>query len=383
PDTRLFVGGNNRVPQAIFGTPEIRQMYLRRVRTLMDELLKPPDTPAEELHYEPRIDELAGRIAPDAALDAAKWNSHAWGNGSTSSCCPQSLWEAVDELKKVYLPERRIQLYYGLAPGANELPDAPPDRAMVFFGEIEASPASGDQDEEYIQLLNTMSVAVDISGWALRTGLETPEPIFTFRGGTVIPAGSALYLAASRPAFRARQSSPTGGQALFVVGDYASRLSARGETLELTSPEGVRIALANTPALPSNTQLSLRVTELMYNPPALPGDTFPEQEYEYVELKSIGDEELKLVGVHFNVGIAFDFTGSNVVTLGAGEHVLLVRNVAAFTERYGDGLAIAGEYTGYLDNGGESLRLEDAQNESILDFTYNDAWYPGTDGEGA
>ncbi|MCP4592493.1 MAG: hypothetical protein GY842_17300, partial [bacterium] len=46
-------------------------------------------------------------------------------------------------------------------------------------------------------------------------------------------------------------------------------------------------------------------------------------------------------------------------------------------------LAIAGEYTGYLDNGGESLRLEDAQNESILDFTYNDAWYPGTDGEGA
>jgi len=382
PDTRLFVGNNNRVPQAIFGTPEIRQMYLRRVRTLMDELLKPPNTPAEELHYEPRIDELAGQIAPDAALDAAKWNSHAWGNGSTSPCCPQSLWEAVDELKNVYLPERRIQLYYGLAPGANELPDAPPDRISIFFGEIEVNPASGNQDQEYIQLVNTMGVAVDISGWTLSAGVETPDPIFTFRGGTVMPAESILYVAANRPAFRARQSFPTGGQALFVVGNYNGRLSARGETLELTSPEGIRIAIAKTPAAPSDAQSSLRVTELMYNPPALPGDTFAGQEYEYVELRNTGQTDLSLVGVHFTAGIAFDFTRGNVTTVGPGEYVLAVRNLAAFTERYGDEVPVAGEYTGYLDNGGETLRLEDAQNESILDFAYNDAWYAATDGLG-
>ena len=89
PDTPLFIGSNNRLPDAIFGTPEMRQMYLRRVRTLMDELLKPPGTPPEALHYEPRIDELAAQIAPDAALDAAKWNSHAWGNGSTAPNYPQ------------------------------------------------------------------------------------------------------------------------------------------------------------------------------------------------------------------------------------------------------------------------------------------------------
>ncbi len=81
--TPLFSGNNNSMPRAIYNTPEMRQMYLRRLRTLMDELLKPPGTPADELHYEPRIDELAALIAPDAALDAAKWNSHAWGNGST------------------------------------------------------------------------------------------------------------------------------------------------------------------------------------------------------------------------------------------------------------------------------------------------------------
>jgi len=241
PDTRLFIGSNNRVPQAIFGTPEMRQMYLRRVRTLMDELLKPPDTPQEELHYEPRIDELASRIAPDAALDAAKWNSHAWGNGSTSPCCPQSLSEAVEEMKSFYLPERRIQLYYGLASGAYEIPDAQPPRTIIFFGDIEANPANGNQDEEYIQLRNTNTSAVDISGWTLSAGIDAPRAIFTFRGGTVIPANSTLYVAANRPAFRARRAFPTGGQALFVVGDYDGRLSARGETLELINRQGVSI----------------------------------------------------------------------------------------------------------------------------------------------
>ena len=65
-------------------------MYLRRVRTLMDDFLKAPDTPEDEQYFEPLIDMWASLIAPDAALDADKWKSHAWGNGSTSSCCRPS-----------------------------------------------------------------------------------------------------------------------------------------------------------------------------------------------------------------------------------------------------------------------------------------------------
>jgi hypothetical protein len=242
PDTPLFIGNNNRLPQAIFGTPEMRQMYLRRIRTLMDELLKPPGTPAAALHYEPLIDELAAAIAPDAALDAAKWGSHAWGNGSTAPCCPQSLPQAVAELKTFYLPERRKQLFNGLASGAREIPGSQPADTTILFGAVETNPASGNRDEQYVQLLNPNRFAVDISGWTLSAGKDTQAHLFTFRGGTVIPASGILYVAANRPAFRARRVFPTGGQALFVVGDFARRLSVQGETIELVNQQGVTVA---------------------------------------------------------------------------------------------------------------------------------------------
>jgi hypothetical protein len=270
-DTPLFVGGNNRLPFDIFDVPEMRQMYLRRVRTLMDELLKPgpiaaqpnpspsptprprnpePEAPilsaaADAQYYEPRIDELAAQIAPDAALDNAKWNSNAWGNGSTAPNYPQSYAEAVAELRDSYLPERRRQLFNRLASGTSELPDSQPAGTVVLFGAVEANPASGNQDEQYIQLLNPNPTAVDISGWTLSAGTNPKNPIFTFRGGTVIPDGGTLYVAASRPAFRIRRLSPTGSQALFVVGDYTGRLAPRGVALELTDRQGVTVASAS------------------------------------------------------------------------------------------------------------------------------------------
>ncbi|MBN2507567.1 MAG: lamin tail domain-containing protein, partial [Verrucomicrobia bacterium] len=68
--------------------------------------------------------------------------------------------------------------------------------------------------------------------------------------------------------------------------------------------------------------------------------------------------------------------------LAAGESILVVSSNAAFQTRYGTGPLVAGEFTGHLDNGGECLRLFGPQGEPILDFRYNDAWYPMTDGNG-
>ena len=181
-------------------------MHLRPIRTLMDDLLKAPGVSPANPHYEPRMDELAARIAPDAAMDAAKWNSRSWSQGSTSPCCHQSLLEAVAEMKYVYLPERHRQLYHGLASGGGEIPDAQPDAAIVEIGGIRTEPASGDPNEQFLQLHNPNGYAVDIPRWALRGSID-----LFFGGGTVIPAEGLLYVAADRVPFRGRSSFPNGG----------------------------------------------------------------------------------------------------------------------------------------------------------------------------
>lgn len=123
----------------------------------------------------------------------------------------------------------------------------------------------------------------------------------------------------------------------------------------------------------------LRITELMYNPAAGPDESIDNNEFEFIELKNIGDETLDLSGVSLTEGVRFDFAGSDVTTLGPGRFVLVVRNRQVFLSRYGPGLEglIAGEYEGRLANGGETVRLEDYWNGAIAEFTYsNGAGWP-------
>ncbi len=57
-------------------------------------------------------------------------------------------------------------------------------------------------------------------------------------------------------------------------------------------------------------------------------------------------------------------------------------NRLSFETRYGDSLAVAGQYEGKLSNGGERLRLELPNIKAgIQDFEYND-WYPASNGSG-
>jgi hypothetical protein len=61
--------GMNHLFDAIYKTPATRDMYLRRLRTLMDALLQPPGTPAGELQYERRLATLSAQLQNDAATN--------------------------------------------------------------------------------------------------------------------------------------------------------------------------------------------------------------------------------------------------------------------------------------------------------------------------
>ncbi len=76
------------------------------------------------------------------------------------------------------------------------------------------------------------------------------------------------------------------------------------------------------------------------------------------------------------------FQALSPMLLNPGESIVVVRNLTAFTSRYGTLIRVAGEYSGSLNNSGDHLTLFGPVGEPILDFTYDPTWYPITDGAG-
>jgi spore coat protein CotH len=401
PDVRNY--SFSRLQDAIISTPETREMYLRRLRTLMDEFLQAPGTPAGELYFEGRLAEYQAAMQQDADLDRLI-NGHAYDFDvpwDWNNLPPMSFSDGIQQLISDYLEQRRTHLYVTHsvdnpsydpnAPISKNLPAGIPHaqagNPTINFGAFEYSPASGNQDEEYIELHNPNGVAVDISGWRLTDGVE-----FTFAPGTVIPSEGTLFVSPNVNAFRARATGPSGGQRRFVQGGYRGHLSSFGETVTLLAGDDQVVDTLVYEGNPTELQQYLRVTEVNYHPH--PADTsrgeldVDENEFEFVELinTSIG-QTLDLTGVRFTQGVVFDFTGSSVTSLAPGQRAVVVKNQAAFESRYDAGINIAGQFDAgiSLSNGGGAVKLEDPTNGTILEFTYNDSepWPVRADGDGS
>ena len=365
---------DNRLYELFFEHPQFETMYLRRLRTVMDTLLRAPGTPPEQLPIEARIREMQDLLDPpgvaysDADRDYDNWPK--WGNQN-------AMRAESDRMISIHLPGRRQFLFNQNPVVRNQsIPTAQFAAPPVEVAFLDVTPVSGIQDQEFVALRNTAGYAVDVSGWELRDAVE-----FTFRPGTVIPSGGLLYVSPNPAAFRQRTVSPKASEGRFVTGPYRGALNAWGETVRLVTDAGIVIDTYAFTGVVSDAQRDLRITEIMYNPPA-DGDPLLAQSFEFLELRNIGATTLDLTGVRLTDGIAFDFTGSGVTSLAPGAYVVVVQDLAAFESRYGSGLPVAGVYSGLLSNGGETLRLDDARGEKILEFAYKDGWQPLTDGMG-
>jgi hypothetical protein len=380
-------GSYNRIYDVVIAVPELRQMLLRRMRTVLDRWVLQPGVAPEARLLESHIRHMTNLIWTEAFLDRASWGYSTW----TASNRP--LTNAVNELFNEFINLRRPHwngthcvTNTAKPVGINRtdnagIPVSQPVTAFIGLHSVEFSPSSGNQDQEFVCLTNTTGLGLEISGWKIEGAVN-----FTFAEGTVVPAFTAIYVSPNTKAFRARTTAPRGGQGLFVVGPYSGRLSARGESVRLVNHLGIQLQELAYAGSPSPSQQFLRVTEIMYNPSALAGNTNDAQEFEYLELRNISaTQSINLTGVRFINGIEFDFTTSGLDNqiLLPGRRVALVKNFAVFGARYGfNAPAVVGQYTGSLDNAGERLRLVDAAGEEILDFSYNNSWYPLTDGYG-
>lgn len=208
----------NRLTDAVLSEPEIRTMYYRRLRTMMDRQLVAG-------RYEARIDELHALIAADAEADKA-----AWGQYGTA----ETLDVAVARLRDEYLAVRRVHLFEThRVEGA--IPEAQSANPPVVITELMYNPLDDPdapdedaRDREFVELYNPSPVeAVDLSEWSVE-GIDITIP-----AGTVILPESYLLLVGNDVVFRA-----TYGGGHFVAGEFGGRLAGGGERIALLDRDG-------------------------------------------------------------------------------------------------------------------------------------------------
>ena len=96
---------------------------------------------------------------------------------------------------------------------------------VVSFNEVMYHPASTDASE-WIELVNPLTIDVDVSGWALAGGVSYVFPV-----GTLVPGRGYLVIASSPAAFASEGGPP-------ALGPWSGKLSNGGELLELRNNTG-------------------------------------------------------------------------------------------------------------------------------------------------
>lgn len=388
-DNLWIRNANNRLWTLIHDTPEYRLMILRRIRTLRENLLLSNSDAANGVDwYTDMINDLRDKIDPigiesDADLDYAKWGS--WGNNNR-------VRPAAERIVSEWLPDKRNYIFSSArTQGGVSIPSAQPAVPDLEISEVEFLPSSGIQGEEYLVIKNGENSAMDISEFTLSGAID-----YTFPAGTVVNSGNGnsasqyqgvIHLTKEAKAFRARTSGPTGDEYRYIQGGYSGQLSARGETIELRSPTGDLVDTFTYPGTPTPAQRGLRVSEINYHPTdptaaelaALPGVT--SEDFEFIELLNTGTIPVNLNNAQITEGIALTFPDGLI--LYQDQRLLVVKNPAAFAIRYpGLSTPIVGPYAGQLNNDGDTIRVIDGLGENVVVFTYNDSWYPSTDGNG-
>lgn len=189
----------NALLALVYQSPQLEELYLRRLRTLMDQFLLPPGQGEGESWLDQRMMQMVQAAAPAAALDYALWagaGGWSWGDASLD------MTQAVQQIRDLYLAPRRRFLYDLHAtdlPGAIGIPPAQPAAPRI---EIHRIITSGEA--AFIDLLNLESTPIDLSGWHLQGAAALALP-----SGFIIPAsGTVSLLSAARPPADDSSSSP-------------------------------------------------------------------------------------------------------------------------------------------------------------------------------
>ena len=376
---------DNEYYDTILEIPDLEEMVWRRVRTLLDGPIANGELESLTQPYMALVD------SAEARADDALYNSVISYNSFT-------------------FINREIDARRNIVAGARELPStAQPADPRILISELVYAPASGP---DWLELHNPTNDSVDLSGWTI-DGVNATLP-----GGTVLLPGD--FMIVTRNIVDFLEHYPDLPNVLVV--EMGGGLSSGGELVELITNDGVTIdsvdydssgdwpvgpaggdvtlslldtdldnalptswgvsdAEGGTPGEENDTVIesielpAIVINELHYNPAAGNG--------EFVELFNAGDDTVDISG--WDLDGMFTFPASTL--LAAGDFLVVTESLADFAVDHPGVNAL--EWTsGGLSNGGENVRLDNADGIEVDAVEYDDGndpgevWPPEADGGG-
>ncbi len=283
----------------------------------------------------------------------------------------------------------------------------------VIVTEIAYGPAGDSDPGDWIELYNGFESPVDVSGWELRDDDDTRS--FVMPVHTIIEPGGFLVVSEQPSAFRPVFPG-TGG----IVGGFAFGFGSEGDSIRLFDSRqrlvdvvtytdgypwpgaaGARViglrtvgldnglpaswaveADGGSPGVPNTFPLSIPVVinEICYNPPE------DHQSGDWVELHNNLAEPVNLSGWVFRDGDdAHTFVIPSGTVIPSQGYRVLCREAAQFGSVFPDVSGTVGDFGFGLSNGGDLLRLFDAEGTLVdwIEYDDSDPWPVEPDGGGS
>ena len=303
PTSGSFYNYGNRAVEAVWQSPKFRRLYLRRLRSVMDQVLREPGTTKEETPFWDYVTSITNAIAADLELDHQKWgykgsvNYYIWSNEK------MELDEAIASLWDNYVVPRRIHLFethaasntakpigYGRDFNAG-IPAAQAPTAELKDGFSFANLGVGGAfDPDALVIRNANAEAVDLTDWTLSGAIE-----WTFPAGTVVDAEDVLIVTRDRKSYVAAHEKELTDQV--IVGN-ASFAGLETTPLVLADADGTEVVRAIPPAVVAlGDAVSVPGTDYLGATVTMPlGDDFAANGNEVTATLSLDGTNLVLVG---------------------------------------------------------------------------------------
>ncbi|MGJ8696583.1 MAG: CotH kinase family protein [Verrucomicrobiaceae bacterium] len=260
----------------------------------------------------------------------------------------------------------------------------------VVNGRTRADPGDLDRDTYEKEVTFLRDWVEDRVAWI---DSQVPSPPDFSQNGGAVPEGYSLVMsegssfgAFSGDVFYTTDGSdPAEGVATQYTGPIVLNDGVRVRARTMSSSDGSWGALRDATFVVGTEPASsanLVISEIHYNPRG-------RDELEFLEIVNRGSVPLDLTGVRLANAVEFEF---GAMALEPGGVLVVVEDEGAFTAEFGtagsprfvEGLVIAGQWSGRLSNGGETIDLLDAAGGVLHRVTYGQdgAWPSGADGDG-